>query len=226
VTNLDNCELRFAVTTGGIMPTLNRMILRLNRMKRGKYMNSGLLNDIYLYHYYDNSTGPFLNLSDLSPEEAESVQGKIVQSGKGFAAGRNEQYLSRRRELEQIVRHLFIGKGGHPLRTVPHYMVIGECPWLETWYSDSRYVKIHISEFDIRTVSFTYGDMFPTFSDRVTDDAEYRRQVYTYDEITHLIDKYGLPQYKWNDPIFAQPAYVEAQIWSDDVPKKYRGICG
>jgi hypothetical protein len=82
--------------------------------------------------------------------------------------------------------------------------------------------KKHISEFDIHTVSFTYGDMFPTFSDRVTDDAEYRSQVYTYDEIIRLIDKYGLPQYKWNDPIFGQPAYVEAQIWSDDVPKKYR----
>jgi hypothetical protein len=58
----------------------------------------------------------------------------------------------------------------------------------------------------------------------VTDGAEYRRQIYTYDEILGLIEKYGLPQHKWSGSIFAQPAYVEAHIWSDDVPKKYRGI--
>ncbi|MDR0958053.1 MAG: hypothetical protein LBM16_02445 [Clostridiales bacterium] len=158
----------------------------------------------------------------MSPTEADAVQANIVRSGKGFAAQRNERYLSRRRELEQIVRDLFIGKGGKPVRTVPHYMVIGECPWLETWYSDSRFVKIHVSEFDMSTVSFTYGDTFPTFSDSVTDDAEYRRNVYNYDEILRLIDKYGLPLEKWQNPVFAQPAYVEAHIWSDDVPRKYR----
>jgi hypothetical protein len=185
-------------------------------------MNSEHNETTYLYHYYDAATGPFLNLSELPVAEADAVQADIVRRGKGFAAQRNERYLSRRRELEQIVRDLFIDKGGKPVRTVPHYMVIGECPWLETWYSDSRYVKIHISEFDISTVSFTYGDTFPTFSDHVIDDAEYRRNVYTYNEILQLINKYGLPQHKWNEPIFAQPAYVEAHIWSDDVPRKYR----
>ncbi|MDR0928593.1 MAG: hypothetical protein LBM74_02640 [Oscillospiraceae bacterium] len=185
-------------------------------------MKSDLLETAYLYHYYDAATGPFLNLSDLSPSEADAVQADIVRSGKGFAAQRNERYLARRRELEQVVRDLFIGKGGQPIRTAPHYMVIGECPWLKTWYTDSRSVKIHVSEFDMRTVSFTYGDTFPTFSDKVTDDAEYRRRVYTYEEVLRLIDKYGLPQHQWNAPIFAQPAYVEAHVWSDDVPKKYR----
>ncbi|HBN85767.1 MAG TPA: hypothetical protein DDZ89_18220 [Clostridiales bacterium] len=52
-------------------------------------------------------------------------------------------------------------------------MVIGECPWLATWFEDSDYIKIPIQEFDLCTVSFTYGDTFPTFSPHVTEDVEY-----------------------------------------------------
>ena len=58
--------------------------------------------------------------------------------------------------------------------------------------------KIPIEKFDIRTISFTYGDSHPTFSDRVNDGKEYRKKLYTYDEILEVIKKYGLPQ-EWND---------------------------
>ncbi|MDR0898392.1 MAG: hypothetical protein LBN04_11130 [Oscillospiraceae bacterium] len=170
---------------------------------------------MYLYHYYDAATGPFMNLSDLTPDEAEAVQAELARQGKGFAAQRDAGYLARRRELEQLARRLFIAKGGRPVRNVPHYMVVGECPWLATWYADGRFVKIPIEAFDLRTVSFTYGDMFPTFSPQVADGAEYRGQVYTYEEILRVIAKYGLPQERWTGA-FGQAAYVEAQVWGDE----------
>ncbi len=44
-----------------------------------------------------------------------------------------------------------------------------------TWYEECRYIKIPVEEFDLRTVSFTYGDSMPTFSDSVCDGKEYRR---------------------------------------------------
>lgn len=47
-------------------------------------------------------------------------------------------------------------------------------------------------------ISFTYGDSHPTFSDRVNDGKEYRKKLYTYDEILEVIEKYGLPQ-DWNE---------------------------
>jgi hypothetical protein len=169
---------------------------------------------MHLYHYYDAASGPVLNLSDLPPAEAEAVQAQLVRQGKGFAAQRGADYLARRRELEQLARRLFIAKGGCPVRSAPHYMVVGECPWLATWYADGRFVKMPIEAFDVRTVSFTYGDLFPTFSPQAADGAEYRGQVYTYEEILHLIERYGLPQEKWTGA-FGQPAYVEAQVWED-----------
>ena len=143
---------------------------------------------IYLYHYFERKVGPFVSLSDLQVEDAMIIQAQIDIKNKTFRAGkRSAKYYERRKYLEQLVRTMFIEKGGKPIRETPHYMVIGECPWLATWFEDSDYIKLPIQEFDISTVSFTYGDTFPTFSPHVTDQLEYRRQVYTYKEILNII---------------------------------------
>ena len=177
---------------------------------------------MFLYHYFEKSKKPFLSLSALALEEAAEIQNRLISENKTFAAQRNEGYLSRRRELEKIVRSLFIEKGGKPEKETPHYFVIGECPWLATWYEQSDYVKIPVSEFDLQTVSFTYGDTFPTFSPNVSDGMEYRNTVYTYEQILLIIEKYGMPQDKWDKPVFAQPCYVEAQVWSDEPVLRYK----
>jgi hypothetical protein len=177
---------------------------------------------MFLYHYYEKAKGPLLSLSALPLNEADRIQSKLVSENKTFAAQRNENYLSRRRELEQIVYRLFIEKGGKPEKETPYYFVIGECPWLATWYEQANYIKIPINEFDLHTVSFTYGDTFPTFSPNITDGMEYRKKVYTYEEIVLIIEKYGMPQDKWDKPIYAQPCYVETQVWSDEPAMRYR----
>jgi hypothetical protein len=170
----------------------------------------------YLYHYYEKIDGPFRNLSDLNINEAQKVLSKIKAKNEVFASQRYDGYLERRLELEQIARKIFISKGGKPVRNVPHYMVVGECKWLKTWYKEGEFVKIHISKFDRDTISFSYGDLFPTFSPRVTDNKEYRKNVYTYEEIVELIKKYGLPQ-EWNeDGRYGPERYIEIQVWSDE----------
>jgi hypothetical protein len=70
-------------------------------------------------------------------------------------------------------------------------------PQSQTTQRHDKYVEyrrncertIQIDEFDISTVSFTYGDSHPTFSDRVNDGKEYRKKVYTYVEILEIIEK-------------------------------------
>jgi hypothetical protein len=53
------------------------------------------------------------------------------------------------------------------------------------------------------------------------DGKEYRRKLYTYDEILKIIEKYGLPQ-DWNDDgTFGPERYIEAHVWSDDPIEKY-----
>lgn len=172
---------------------------------------------MFLYHYYDRSVGPFKNLSDLSVEEAEKIIQNIKNNKPSSMAGqRDSNYMKRRLNYETLARNLFIEKGGKPTREAPHYMVVEPCEWLNSWYIDGGFVKIPIEEFDIKTISFTYGDMHPTFSPLVNDEKEYRKKLYTYTEILEIIDKYGLPQ-NWNrHGSFGPERYIEVQIWSDE----------
>lgn len=175
-----------------------------------------------LYHYYDKTIGPFRNLSDVSAEEANRVLKEIAEKKPNVqCAKRKPEYMQMRAYYENILRSEFQKKGGLIQRKVPHYMVVEHSPWLSTWYENSAFIKIPIEEFDLRTVSFTYGDSHPTFSDKVNDGKEYRKKLYRYDEILEVIAKYGLPQ-EWNDDgRFGPERYVEAHIWSDDVIGKY-----
>ena len=112
-------------------------------------------------------------------------------------------------------------KGGNIRRKSPHYMVVEHSPWLASWFENSAFIKIDLDEFDKSTLSFTYGDSHPTFSKRVNDGKEYRKKLYTYDEILAIIAKYGYPQDWNNDGKYGPERYVEAHIWSDDVIKRY-----
>ena len=126
-----------------------------------------------LYHYFDKKTGPFRNLSDLSEEEANKVLQTIKsEKPESMCAKRQDSYVADRRRFEDILRTEFRKKGGRIERDVPHYLVVGECLWLQSWFDDCDHIVIDTADLDLSTVSFTYGDSHPTFSDRVNDGKE------------------------------------------------------
>ena len=109
---------------------------------------------MYLYHYYDKTTGPFKNLSDLSIEEANKVLQEIaVTRPNAQCAKRQADYMRMRVYYENILRNKFKKKGGLILRKSPHYMVVEHSPWLSTWFENSELIKIPIEEFDLRSES-------------------------------------------------------------------------
>jgi hypothetical protein len=178
-----------------------------------------------LYHYFDKTIGAFVNLSDIPIDEANIILKKIKESKPNTqSATRQPTYMERRYEIEEILKAEFIKKGGIVRRKSPHYMVVEHSPWLSTWFENGCFVKIPIEEFDLKTVSFTYGDAFPVFSDNrhKMDNKEYRRKLYTYDEMLKIIEKYGLPQDYNDDGAYGPERYVEAHIWSDETIDKYR----
>lgn len=177
---------------------------------------------MFLYHYYDASMRPFQNLSDISIEEAEKIIKDIAQKKPNTqCAKRTNEYMKLRHHYEDILRCEFIKKGGNIQRESPHYMVVEHSPWLASWFEHSSFIKIDIDEFDKSTISFTYGDSHPTFSPRVNDGKEYRKKLYTFDEILEIIAKYGYPQDWNNDGKYGPERYIEAHVWSDDVIKRY-----
>lgn len=168
----------------------------------------------FLTHYYEAARGPFRSLSTLSPADAERLQAAIRASGQGFASQRTPDYLSIRRDLEQNIRALFVARGGQPMRDTPHYMILGACEWVKTWYADGRVVRVPLDRFDPTTVSLTYGDSFPAM--RYDDAKPWRGCVYTLAELPEIVGLYGLPQV-WNpDGAGGPDRYIEAQVWSDE----------
>jgi hypothetical protein len=168
----------------------------------------------FLCHYYDELTGPFRNLSDLEPDEAERILNEIRLQKKGFASNRSHDYLTIRRSLEVKARELFVMKGGKPIRNYPHYMTFGECPWLLDWFEKGKQLSVPIGDFDANSISFTYGDLFPTM--RYQDGKKYRGQIYTIHEIFEVIKEFGLPQ-EWNLLGNNGPErYIEAQVWDNN----------
>lgn len=169
---------------------------------------------------------------DLPYDKALRKLNEIQAINFNLVNPRKEWFLSTRRELEKQVRELFIQKGGKPIRKNPFYMTVGECNSMGTWYEEPAIVKISISEFDLNAVSFTYGDMFPIFIPELNDGKEYRENVYRYDEIIRIIDKYGYPEnieynlregiHPTGAPLYHFLKYVEAHIWDDKVVNRYR----
>ena len=187
-------------------------------MQSGSHPELNTIPD-FLSHYYEFSIGPFINLSDLHPQQAEIQLTQIRQRGETFASQRSPDYLTIRRELESRVRKLFIQKGGQPLRPRPHYMILGSCPWGLSWYADGCELCIELDEFSPDIISFTYGDSFPAM--RYQDNKPYRGKVFLLEELPELVLQFGLPQV-WNaNGDHGPDRYIEAQIWDDAPLKKY-----
>lgn len=178
------------------------------------------MTDLKAYHYFEQNLGPFRNLSSLSHEEAETVTQQIRDQGRNFASQRSADYMTIRRALEHQAYEKFKGKGGTPTNPYPHYLTLGACEWLSSWYTEPDQVMILWEDLSAEVVSFTYGDLFPTM--RYLDDKPYRKQVYTKDEILEVIQAYGWPQ-EWNRQGDQGPErYIEVQVWDERIIRPYR----
>jgi hypothetical protein len=178
---------------------------------------------MYLYHYFEKGRGPFITLSDLPREEAVRVHAALEAESPTFAArSADGQYMFQRRIVEERAHSMFVRKGGKPQRKKPHYMVLAEDELQEcrAWFRDCGVVKIPLEEFDPLTISFTYGDSFPTFKPIFEEEREY--PLYLRDEIFDVIRKRGMPPARTQDMSWLEPSYIEAQIWSDETIGRYR----
>jgi hypothetical protein len=167
----------------------------------------------FLTHYYERECGPLLSLTGLPAAEAEVLLEDIRRRGEVFASRRQPEYLQIRRDLECAIRDLFIARGGQPRRATPHYFVLGECSWCQSWYRDTACLRVALERLHPLAVSFTYGDSFPAM--RFRDGKPYRGQVYTLAELGEVVAQYGLPQV-WNaEGKLGPERYIEAQVWQD-----------
>lgn len=194
---------------------------------------------MYLYHFFEKERGPFLTLSDLPDDEVQKLLSQYrkesIISGKKTVVGNvySDDNIIIRRRQENMTRITFIEKGGKPVRRFPIYMVLVNDSSYENaflhYYHDRDYIKIPVNDFDMTSVSFTYGDQCQTVDPREFDNfdiGKYRPPVYTFDGILEIINQRGWITYEGYDNFnfdWNRPWYIEAQVWSDDkVLNKYR----
>lgn len=183
-----------------------------------------------LTHYYHPDDEPFQNLSSLSESDALDVIASLQQrTGAVYRRFRQPAaYLSQRRETEAWLRAEFIEKGGQPISEYPQYFVVDRAPWIEAGYNGaSKMIQMPISAFHPDRVSFTYPDSMisywlksqidstePTLRERVFYRPEYHGRVFTLNEISKIIDRFGIPNTEWQlEAARKYDLFIEAQVW-------------
>ena len=186
----------------------------------------------FLTHYYRKDKPPFQSMSYLADAEAEHVGKELLQENpKAFSRFRKFQtYWSRRKQTDQWVQSEFKKKGGIPIEPYPQYMVLGSSSYISSLGDDGGYVEIRIplSEFDPKEVSFTYSDcMVSRYISEYERDKAYfnpdiHGKVFTLPEILDVVKVHGIPNGEWKtDSTKAFNFFVEAQVWSFRPLTKY-----
>ena len=186
----------------------------------------------HLYHYYEKNLPPLRTITSLDFEKAFAILSDFQAENPNLTHPNIEWFLKRRYEMEKIVRDKFISIGGRPVNSSPVYLTLGANEGMKTWFENTAWLKIPVSEFDLDTVSFTYGDMFPVFNKSLNTGEEWWEQVYRYDDILRLINKYGYPVdpiydsikgiFPKDKPINQHLKYIEAHVWDDSILNKHR----
>lgn len=84
---------------------------------------------MHLYHFYDQSIGPFVNLSDMPIDEAKKVLEEAKKNKPSIQCVKRQlTYMEDRLYYEELLRTKFIEQGGIIKRRVPHYMVVEYSP--------------------------------------------------------------------------------------------------
>jgi hypothetical protein len=180
----------------------------------------------YLYHYYEQDSGPFRNITTEGFDKAKQIQKSITA---GWNSKRPDTYIDLRFALERRLKAQFLEKGGKPTRDDPFYFTLGPCEWVTSWYLKPAVIKIPLAEFDPNHLSFTYPDSMVSY--QFHDEPKlkiYRKacngRLFLLEEMEALVQTYGLPSHETSktEEHLKYDKYIEAQVWDASVVASYK----
>jgi hypothetical protein len=186
--------------------------------------------EVMLYHYSEADKFCLRSIMDLSFAEAFQI---LEEKRKKYPKNVSPQvkvFLEKRIERERQMREKFINIGGKPTRKTPIYFFVGACEEYLKFYVNPRVILIPLKEFNPKHISFTYGDSMPIFSPELNDGREFWQNVFSYEQITNLVKKYGLPSshavYENSEGGSHKRALkcIEAQVWDNEIIEKYKRL--
>jgi hypothetical protein len=179
-------------------------------------------------HYYNKNHPPFVNLSDFHEDDCINVLRKQNERFNKGMCKRSfpDWYMPERREVEKLIRNIFISKGGIAPRNNPHYFWWGDNDY-KTYFADDELEKISIDLININKnyISFTWPDSlgFRKIDSTKIDIDLPCGIVFTYDEAIEYFENRELPNGGWLKITHREAIlnYVEMQLWSDEPILKY-----
>ena len=180
-----------------------------------------VLDEQYATHYYRGDRKPFQNLSEVEDGDVDAVLATLAGGSRRRFGPR---YLALRRATEAKARDLFIRAGGRPIRTHPHYFVLGPSPWFAGLYDDPQEVRVPLSELPPEATSFTWTDSITALGLGtglgVPQPPEpSKRALYRLDQLSLATADTPLPSSGDAYEGYQQQLvdyYVEIQLWTDD----------
>lgn len=113
----------------------------------------------HITHYFESDHGPFRNICDLDPQEAD----EIVRAERSARTGFNRfalgpEFLSWRREADDLLIRAYTEKFGHPPEGRPYFALLGSFDRTLTMFREGRKIAIDISDFSEHELTFMYPD--------------------------------------------------------------------
>lgn len=185
----------------------------------------------YATHYHRADCPPFRNLSDLNDDDLQAVLNELntprspVQSARRFGP----RYMALRRATEEKAGQLFRDAGGHPVRTSPHYFVLGSSTWFAGLYAAPAEIRLSLHDLPPEVTRATWSDSIDALRLGVplglpAPDPVHADRVHRLDQLPDLVRENGLPEGTAPDAVDGYAghewttvdAYIEIQLWADD----------
>ena len=180
----------------------------------------------FITHYHLADRQPFLTLSELDMDREGFIFENLRdrhESDPGYQRRYGQNYLDKRRRIENKLRKLFVARGGKPRRKYPFYFVLGQSTWFRHLIAEHLEVSIALSSLNPHTTSFTFSDSYVALSN---SEKPYYDQVFLLPELESVVNRYGIPkddkpsdyQNYWKGDF---EKYVEFQLWEDEIVQPF-----
>lgn len=161
----------------------------------------------YSYRTFEKKRGLLINLMDNPRERAGEIH------HHGFSKKIDLlKYYDLRLVVEEIMYAKLIRLGGKPTIKHPFYFSL-DAPIDGKFYDEPMVIKMKVSEFPPKAVSFTVFDSMYSMLSR--ESLPTNRRIFMVDQMDEV-----LAQYEHLIPVVTDEAFIEVQLWDCSVLKE------
>lgn len=165
--------------------------------------------ELFVVRAFERFSGSFLTATMLPDDEAYKYSLDQLKDEEVAKLSTKTRSIA-----ENMIRDIFVKKGGHPKTDYALYFHIGTQPHTSVlkWFKNPAFILVPLSIFSNDCVSFTYDDSITAIFRK--DNHPSRRKIYMKSDIPMLL------QMVEND-IVSKPQFIEMQLWNPECIKDY-----